>query len=1218
MALLLLIPSIIGMKATKINYDILVYLPEDVETIQGENILSEDFNMGAFTIISVDNTSPKDILSIEKNIKKIDGVNKVLTIDDLTGTTIPIEMLPEDLVTKVVNGDDTLMLVTFEDTTSTTKTLDAVSSIRTLMKDYAKVGGMSAVVLDTMNLSNKEVAIYVIIAVILCIVVLSLSLDSYAVPFILLLNIGLAILYNMGSNIIFGNISYITKAISAVLQLGVTTDFSIFLYHKYEKNKETEKNKDIAMSNAISETIVSVLGSSLTTIAGFLALCTMNLTLGKDIGLVMAKGVLFGLLTVITVFPSLLLVFDKLIEKTKHKKIIPEFKHIKSFSLKYYKQIFVVFLILIIPAVIGNANSKVYYNLDRSLPKTLDSIVGNEELKEKFNIVSPEIILIDKDIKSNEVNEIISKLKKTDGIDLVLSYAELSYLGIPDEMLDKDVSEIFQNDKYQMIFINSKYEIASNELNNQITEVNKLVKSYDKNAIIAGEGPLTNDLIKISDTDFKNVNYTSIIAILIIMVFVLKSASLPVLLISAIEFAIFVNVSISYYTGVTLPFIASIVIGTIQLGATIDYAILMTTKYIELRKKNIDKKAAMKETLDSSVNSIFVSGMCFFAATFGVSVYSDLELISSICTLIARGAIISMLVVILILPSLLMIFDKVICKTTSGFRKKDLKMKKKVLASLLLVMLLPLSINASTKEETVYSKLNSDGSVNKTIVSEHITTTKEGSLNDKTNLSNIVNVNGYESYKLDNNNLVWNAKGEDIYYQGVTKKSLPITIKVNYYLDGKEYVPSEIVGKKGNVKIVIKYTNNLKNHVLVNGSYQNLYTPFVVTMISTLDKDNNSNLTISNGKVIDNCKNYSIIGLSTPGLYESLDMDSLKDLDTITIEYKTTSYEFNSMYNVASAGLLSDVDLDSFDKLNSIYSSVDKLKEATNQIQTGSTELLNGLNDYKNKYGQFNNGMTSLSENVNLISSNYTKFNNGLSATSASASKLLLFTNSISDLSKGLQLLSTSTSAISKESESINTLLSSSTSTIATHIASLEKIRDNTTDEDTKTAINIELKYLEDNLDMQSLLSVKSKISDLNTNIAKINGSMLSLASSSTELNKNIAILSATLNTLSDNSNSFNENLIKLNSSVSYLSSLSNEFYSGTDKLVAGASSLNSGIIKFNKTGISKISKVVNGEVKTTSKKLEKLIDLGNNYSTFTMKNKSDSGSTKFIMIVNE
>ena len=667
--LILLIPSIIGMKATRINYDILVYLPDAIETIQGENILSEDFNMGAFSIILLEDMETKDILKLEDEIKQVDNVAKVISGADVLGTSIPVEMLPDEVKDELYKDNTTVMLVTFKEAISSDTTMNTVQNLRDITDKHCKISGMTATLLDTRDLSNSEVAIYVVIAVVLCLIVLEIALDSYVAPILLLANIGIAILYNMGTNIFLGEISYITKAISAVLQLGVTMDFAIFLYHSYQAELKNTTDRNQAMSIAISKTFTSVLGSSLTTIAGFLALCSMNLTLGKDIGIVMAKGVLFGVISVVTILPSLILIFDKAIQKTKHKELLPKFTTISEFNIKHYKAIIVIFLIALPIALYGYNNTKVYYKLDSSLPETLDSISANNTLKDKFGLVSQEMILINKDTPNDEINEMLNKIEELDGIDFTLSYSKLSELGIPEEMLPEDLLSIFQSDKYQMILINSKYEIATDELNNQIAKINEIVKQYDSNAKVVGEGPLMKDLVEISDHDFNSVNTVSIGIIFVIMMFVLKSISLPVLLVIAIEFAIFINMGIPYYTNTTIPFIASIVIGTIQLGATIDYAILITTKYIQNRKDEKDKKQAISEALGTSINSIIVSGLCFFGATFGVGAYSKIEMIGSLCTLMSRGAIISVIVVITVLPAFLMIFDKLVCKTTIGMRE---------------------------------------------------------------------------------------------------------------------------------------------------------------------------------------------------------------------------------------------------------------------------------------------------------------------------------------------------------------------------------------------------------------------------------------------------------------------------------------------------------------------------------------------------------------------
>ena len=665
-SVLLLIPAIIGYIHTKINYDILVYLPKDIETIKGQNILTDEFKTGAFSFVFVENNKAVDVLKLEEEVKKIKGVNKVFSLYDVTGKTIPLEMVPDELKDKLVKEDSTLMVVTFETSTSDETTIEALRELRKLCNDPGRVSGMTAMVVDTMELSDKEILAYVIIAVILCLIVLVFATDSYMVPVFLLSNIGMAILYNMGSNVFLGDISYITKAITAVLQLGVTTDFSIFLYHKYETECKNEKDKNKAMANAISATFKSVIGSSLTTIAGFLALCSMDLTLGKDIGIVMAKGVLFGLLCVVIIFPSLLLVFDKVIEKTKHKNFLPKFDKLTNLIIKGRYVILLIFILLLFPAFYGNHNVKTYYKLDKSLPADLGSSIANSRLKNEYNIVSPEMVLLNKDIKTDEVNKLVKELENVEGIDLVLAPNTLT--NIPMNMLPDDLEELMENDKYQLIIINSIYEVASDELNNQVGIVNDIVKKYDSEAILAGEGPLMKDLTVIADHDFKMVNYASIGVIFVLMLIVLKSFGLPIILITAIEFAIFVNMACAYYTGVTLPFIASIVVGTIQLGATIDYAILMSTKYLEERLKIKDKKKAMKETLMATVPSIFISALCFFGATFGVSAYSKIDMIGAICTLLSRGAIISMIVVIFILPSLLLLLDKFIMKTTKGMK----------------------------------------------------------------------------------------------------------------------------------------------------------------------------------------------------------------------------------------------------------------------------------------------------------------------------------------------------------------------------------------------------------------------------------------------------------------------------------------------------------------------------------------------------------------------
>ncbi len=661
--LFLLIPALYGYINTRINYDILVYLPDSVDTIKGENILTDEFGLGSYAFVIIDDNTNKDIIDLENEFKKVDGVNKVISVYDLLDSGIPKSMLPKDIENKLYKDNETIIMVTFNGSTSEDETINSVRELRQIVEGDT-ISSMTAMVVDTMDLANQEIVTYVVIAVILCLIVLLIATDSYIVPIFLLLNIGIAIIYNLGSNIFLGQISYITKAITAILQLGVTTDFSIFLYNTYELEKKNNKDHKKAMSKAIISTFNSVLGSSLTTIAGFLALCTMSLTLGKDIGIVMAKGVLCGVVTVLTIFPALILLFDNIIDKTKHKRLLPEFKFIQNFALNNKVLIIVLFLILLIPAYYGNKNYDVYYKLDESLPKTLDFNVANNKLAKDFNIVSPEIILINKDIKKNDLKELSNKLREVDGVDLVMNLGEITDNGLI-SILPDDFNKLLNNDKYNLILLNSTYEIASDKLNNQIDEVNNIVKKYDKDSIVAGEGALMKDLVRIADHDFKAVNYSSTIVIFIIMLFVLKSLGLPIILIIAIEFAIFMNMAFAYFTGTSLPFISSIVVGTIQLGATIDYAILMSNRYLEQRKDK-DSYNAMKETLKIVTPSIITSALCFFAATIGVGLYTKIDMIGSICNLLARGSIISMLVVLLILPTLIMVFDKLILKTTRG------------------------------------------------------------------------------------------------------------------------------------------------------------------------------------------------------------------------------------------------------------------------------------------------------------------------------------------------------------------------------------------------------------------------------------------------------------------------------------------------------------------------------------------------------------------------
>ena len=667
---LLIIPAIFGYVATRVNYDLLVYLPSDIETLKGQEILTEDFGTGAFSVAVVKNMPQKDLLNLEDKIREVESVNQVISIADVTGTAIPLDFLPSEVREKAIRDDSQLMLITFSEGTSDEKTLDAVEKIRGIAGESCLVGGMSAMVLDTKMLFKSETLLYVSIAVVLSLIVLLLALDSAVVPFLMLGSIGVALIFNMGTNVLFGEISYITQAISAVLQLGVTMDFSIFLYHRYEAAKKKESDRLKAMSGAIRETAVSVFGSALTTFAGFLALCTMSLTLGTDIGLVMAKGVVLGVICALTTFPALLLVCDKWVEKTKHRELLPKFKHVSEFIVKYRIPILVIFAVALVPTYILQTKTDVYYKLDSSIPDSYGYTKAMKALREDYGMESQMMVLVRNSTSTAKVNQMIAEINELDGVDAALGTSMLADYGLSEDILSDKVMSIAKTDDYSLVLVLSRYSIASDELNNQIAKVNEIVDKYDDGAIVAGEGPLMKDLVEISDRDFNSVNTVSIAVIFVIMAIVLKSISLPVLLMAAIEFAIFLNLGASYVTGVEIPFIASIVIGTIQLGATIDYAILLTTKYLAERKRGIEKVTAIRKALSGSIQSIIVSAMCFFGATFGVGAISQIDMIGSLCTLISRGALISMLIVLTVVPALLVTFDGLIRKTTLGFNKE--------------------------------------------------------------------------------------------------------------------------------------------------------------------------------------------------------------------------------------------------------------------------------------------------------------------------------------------------------------------------------------------------------------------------------------------------------------------------------------------------------------------------------------------------------------------
>lgn len=673
-AAVLIIPSVIGMAGTRINYDMLSYLPDDIETIEGQDILLKDFGKGAFSFVIVDGMEDKDISKLRGKLEKIDNVDSVIWYDSLMDVSVPKEVLPDEIYNAFNSGDSTVMAVFFKTSTSADETMQAIKEIRKTAGKSCFVTGMSAVVTDLKDLCEREEPIYVGLAVLLCCAAMMLFMDNWIVPFVFLLSIGSAILLNLGTNYFLGEISYITKALAAVLQLAVTMDYSIFLWHSYEEQKARYSgDKQRAMAHAIKATISSVFGSSVTTIAGFIALCFMSYTLGLDLGVVMAKGVLLGLIGCITTLPALILVFDKLLKKTMHKPLMPPLNALTGFVVKRSWIFILVFALLVVPASVcyNRANKEVYYDMTQSIPDDMECAIANSKLKDEFAVGSTHMLLVSADTDGKSIRNMMSEMEKTDGVKYVLGVESVVGSLIPEEVIPDSVKNILQSENWKLYIINSEYTTASDEVNAQISELNKILKKYDEAGMLIGEAPCTKDMIDITNHDFQVVNAISIAAIFIIIAIVLKSVSLPIILVAVIELAIFINLGIPHLTGTSMPFIAPICISTIQLGSTVDYAILMTTRYKRERSHGEDKRSSVATALKTSIPSITVSALGFFAATFGVAVYSDVDLISSLCNLMARGAIISMFCVIFILPAMFMLFDKVICATSIGFKPKN-------------------------------------------------------------------------------------------------------------------------------------------------------------------------------------------------------------------------------------------------------------------------------------------------------------------------------------------------------------------------------------------------------------------------------------------------------------------------------------------------------------------------------------------------------------------
>ena len=676
----LLIPSFIGMATTKVNYDLLSYLPDTLETVKGQDIMVDEYGMGAFSMVVVENMELKDVQKLEQKFEKLEHVKNVLWYDDVADLNLPVEMIPKDLREAFFKGDATMMIVLLDNTTSSDDSMKTVAEMRKIATKECFISGMSGVVNDIKDVALEELPVYVVIAAVLSFLVLLFTTESFLVPVFFLMSIGIAIVYNLGSNIFLGQVSYITKALTAVLQLGVTMDYSIFLLNSYEEYKlKYTDDKNRAMGHAIASTFKSIVGSSVTTVAGFAALCFMTFALGRDLGIVMAKGVIIGVLCCVTILPALILMFDKQIEKTKHKPLIKSVDRVSNFIIKHHLIWLAVFLVLLVPAIYGNNNTKIYYNIAKSMPASLPSNVASDKLEKDFGMSTIHMVMMDKDMDAKDKQNMLKEIENVKGVKWCISLNSLVGSSVPDSMIPKKIKKMLQSDKHELAFVCSEYSSATSQVNKQIKKINKITKSYDKSSMVIGEAPLMNDLEDVTNVDIRNVNIASIAAIFVIILFVFKSISLPVILVAIIEFAIAVNMAVPFYQGTSLPFVASIVIGTIQLGATVDYAIVYTTRYLKERQKGNSKLESVMTAHKTNMLSIITSALSLFAATYGVACYSQVDMIGSICTLLARGAVISMVVVLTLLPAMFLLFDKIICKTTIGMghltEKTDDKMR---------------------------------------------------------------------------------------------------------------------------------------------------------------------------------------------------------------------------------------------------------------------------------------------------------------------------------------------------------------------------------------------------------------------------------------------------------------------------------------------------------------------------------------------------------------
>ena len=1020
---LLLIPAAIGYLNTFVNYDIMSYLPDDIESVQGEDILDKNFNSAANGFLVISETSPKDIVALKEKIEKIDGVNAVTWVDDIVDITIPESMLP-DAITDIFYSADkssTLMMIQFSESSASTRTMDAIKSIKSLLNKHCFFSGMSAIITDTKDLTDSEAPKYIAIAVVLALIALSFTMDSWVLPLVLLISLGYAIVYNLGTNFFMPNgISYITQSIAAILQLGVTMDYSVFLMDRFNEEQKVTPDRTEAMTNAISSTFISLAGSSLTTVFGFLALCFMSLTLGFDIGIVMAKGVLLGVLTVVVVLPSFLLLFYKPIYRFRHKRFLPNLSRLNAFIINHRKVFAIIFLILIIPSYIAKSLVPLDYVVSNALPDSLDSVQSLAKLKNDFNMATTHFIIFDNDVPSGQVSEMIDEFEAVDGVSNVISLNSFVGPAISESVLPDKVKEICIKDGMQLMMVNSVYTASTDEQNEQIEVLTEILKKYDPNGYLTGEGAMSKDLISVTDRDFKITSIISIAAIFILIAIIFKSISVPLILVAGIELAIFINLASALVTGADVSFVAPTIISCVQLGATVDYAILMTTRYREELRLGNDKITAMKIAADASDKSIFQSALVFFSATFGVYLTCNIEIVKSICSMLARGAVVSALVIIIFLPALLTCFEKLIEKTTYGFiwadKKPDkakgekLKMKKseiiKKSAALATAFAMLACLTACgaketpaeeepeksvtavqptysgsagyvSKSETVYVNINNDGSVSNVNVTDWIHTDKgEVCVEDRSSLTGIENIKGDTEPVTDGDTIKWNMTDTDLYYSGKSDSELPIDIELNYYLDGKKIKPGKLAGESGNVKIEIKMENNLSKTVEINGKKQKIYLPVLVVGGFILPEAEFSGVSVENGRAIgDGTKEIAVV-FGVPGLADSLGLSDLGLTEisninlgsTASVTADTSGFELGNMYFAAIPISSLNLELNAdgtVDDLKSVLSVISEIKSTVENMD------VDGLIDmFTSDSGGLTDLVNVMNDAVDLYNSN--------------------------------------------------------------------------------------------------------------------------------------------------------------------------------------------------------------------------------------------------------